>query len=904
METDYQNYVESLSGVSSDDDDISTVDSSDEAEEPTNTHNHPLQPQSRTRNLVQMLYDRERTGFFSGQSRAGQKQKLPYDQVPNRLKLYLKDVLASNALEGHIFMGLTACGQYMISHRVVCNDNTSLNHYSFNVGYKYTLYFWLFQPHKKLRYFFSRRLFDDHVVDNLKSVTMTQWKNADKQILVVHGAATEESEESYITYVKVPKLGCLECKKLCDDGPYSFYNAHCLSCHLTVHTKYSSTETDPRFDPTVNLLCPERILIISNGFMHMLRIDVDTPVVPNSNSLPQQNFNLPCTQQTLFLPRTPLPNEEDRCSVPFTGSEADSEHSVVARIIADFSDIETDHTQRSNNAISNNNNETQQRTNTEQNSSVSYEKLIFSSNCVNTLSTSSMTLLETSLPVVMQNAVGSNDSSQSRKRNQRIVTKSYRNGITTIDMQHTSTSSTMTDKSNAYEFSEDNEKCEKISTFRKRRLADKKYEFSEDNSENIIPFTKIRSAGRTTFSPSTASSTAQRSLHRFSPTAHYFHNSPCASPSSSPHPAQPSHTPPPPLHLGFRSPPSSSNLMRSPSRNANAASVAAQIYNQKSPPLSQATQQMLSYKPVGPLGALSPLQVSMAKRFEIGGSMSPNAGLSFLSPRRDEQRIVEMPVQGGVMPEKPVCTKKLRRRYVDEDDATSVITSEEDDCISPGYHTSLPMEVHGSCYSEMQMISQASYQRLRCSSVVITQHSFDLETFTYYVISMICQKHQKIYNVFYDWAYEFINVCPLSQTISCMLMAQFSARDQMPTTPTNCMYCTGRMGCVFHNRQYECRILFTWNMESGQWQVLDYGELKEMHELFSPLKRLGKSRLTFAQVARQMAQEMAASLNRLPDYTSNLRILNADIKKSKSSICDLDNMVEFHLKRMNNNEEF
>jgi len=226
----------------------------------------------------------------------------------------------------------------------------------------------------------------------------------------------------------------------------------------------------------------------------------------------------------------------------------------------------------------------------------------------------------------------------------------------------------MTDKSNAYEFSEDNEKYEKISTFRKRRLAEKKYEFSEDNSENIIPFTKVRLAVRA-FNASTASSSA-RSFHRFSPTAHFFHNSPCASPSSSPHPSQPAQTPP---HLGFRSPPSSSMLMRSPSRNANSA----QIFNQKSPPLSQATQQMLSYKPVGPLGALSPLQVSLAKRFEIGGSMSPNAGLSFLSPRRDEPRIVEMPVQGGVMPEKPVCTKKLRRRYVEEDDATSVITSEE-----------------------------------------------------------------------------------------------------------------------------------------------------------------------------------------------------------------------------------
>ncbi|KAH8307564.1 hypothetical protein KR044_003005 [Drosophila immigrans] len=910
METDYHHYVESLSGVSSDDDDISTVDSSDEADETSisNMHNHQIQIQSRTRNLVQMLFDRERTGFFSGLSRAGQKQKLPYEKVPNRLKLYLKDVLASNAVEGHIFMGLTACGQYMISHRVVCNDNTSLNHYSFNVGYKYTLYFWLFQPHKKLRYFFSRRLFDDHVVDNLKSVTMTQWKNADKQILVVHGAATEESEESYITYVKVPKLGCLECKKLNDDGPYSFYNAHCLNCHLTVHTKYSSTETDPRFEPNLNLLCPERILIISNGFMHMLRIDVDALVVSsttNNSCLQQHNINLP------------LANDEDRFSVPFTGSEADSEHSVVARIIADFTDIEMEHTQRSNNTISNNN-EILQRINSEQ-SSVCYEKLILSSNCSSGLSTSSMTLMETTLPVVMQNAVGSNECSQSRKRNQRIVTKSYRNGITTIDVQHTSTSSSMTDKSNAYEFSEDNEKCEKISIFRKRRLADKKYEFSEDNSENIIPFTKIRSAGRTTFSTSAASSTAQRSIHRFSPTANFFHNSPCASPSSSPHPSQSSHTPPPAPHLGFRSPPSSSNLMRSPNRNANTATVGAQIYNQKSPPLSQATQQMLNYKTVGPLGALSPLQVSMAKRFEIG-SISPNAGMSFLSPKRDEQRIVEMPVQGGVMPEKPVCTKKLQRRYVDEDDATSVITSEEgkqclfhrfiwfekliyssytDDCISPGYHTSLPMEVHGSCYSEMQMISQASYQRLRCCSVIITQHSFDLETFTYYVISMLCQKHQKIYNVFYDWAYEFINVCPISHTITFLLMAQFSARDQLPTAPTNCLYCTGRMGCVIHNRQYECRILFTWNMESGQWQVLDYGELKEMHELFSPLKRLGKSRLTLAQLARQTAQEMATSLNGLPNYKSNLRVLNSDIKKSKSSICDLDNMVEFHLKRTN-----
>lgn len=44
----------------------------------------------------------------------------------------------------------------------------------------------------------------------------------------------------------------------------------------------------------------------------------------------------------------------------------------------------------------------------------------------------------------------------------------------------------------AYEFIEENEKYEKISLFRKKRLADKKYEFSEDNSENIVPFHIVR----------------------------------------------------------------------------------------------------------------------------------------------------------------------------------------------------------------------------------------------------------------------------------------------------------------------------------------------------------------------------------------------------------------------------
>lgn len=45
---------------------------------------------------------------------------------------------------------------------------------------------------------------------------MAQWKT-NPRVLVVHGGGGCESEDSYITIVAVPSLGCLDCKKLRDE---------------------------------------------------------------------------------------------------------------------------------------------------------------------------------------------------------------------------------------------------------------------------------------------------------------------------------------------------------------------------------------------------------------------------------------------------------------------------------------------------------------------------------------------------------------------------------------------------------------------------------------------------------------------------------------------------------------
>ena len=480
--------------------------------------------------------------------------------------------------------------------------------------------------------------------------------------------------------------------------------------------------------------------------------------------------NVNCTGSGFITPSQELPNLSQERRTPtqlniaadaidtfsIDSQSNNSQNNVVARIIEDFADVETDSTHSGSGVvtISQLTNSLRSPASSQNDSPISVtrkscEELVFTCNTnggsrLNAMSPAAINNNSNTTPASAmgnnnntsgmgsgsQNGVNTNKNSNTSmmqkgpRQRHRIVTKSFRKGVSiffsssglkaniTATPPVTSSSSNGTSNSNnndraaAYEFSEENEKCEKISILRKRRLADRKYEFSEDNSENIIPFTKTRISN--TFSSFLGNTNTGNHSPRHS-LAHLHSISPYASPSSSPHTHQQhsvntayntTSSALSPLHrtctspLGFRSPPSTSGLvtqssgsngggtmMRSPSRHL----MANHFYtNQKSPPhnyghtVSPATQYMLSFKPHG---TLSPLQLSLTKRsyLDVSGSLSPNHQFPvFLSPRRDEHRsVVEVPLQGGAMSEKPVCTKKFLRRFVEEDDAASVITSEE-----------------------------------------------------------------------------------------------------------------------------------------------------------------------------------------------------------------------------------
>lgn len=84
---------------------------------------------------------------------------------------------------------------------------------------------------------------------------------------------------------------------------------------------------------------------------------------------------------------------------------------------------------------------------------------------------------------------------------------------------------------------------------------------------------------------------------------------------------------------------------------------------------------------------------------------------------------------------------------------------------------------------------------------------------------------------------------------------------------------------------------------SGEWDILDFGELHDYnHYKYSPKNKFS-SNVSLQQRAKKLAKEMAQTLHKLPDYTSNLRVLDSNVKKSKKSIIDIDNMIEFSLKK-------
>ncbi|XP_012226414.1 uncharacterized protein [Linepithema humile] len=389
----------------------------------------------------------------------------------------------------------------------------------------------------------------------------------------------------------------------------------------------------------------------------------------------------------------------------------------------------------------------------------------------------------------------------------------------------------------AYEFTDEVQEttCEKLSSFRKRRLADKKYEFCDEaeDAENIVPFRHIRDQFR----------------HRGACSIHQIPSSPAMSPV---------------LPNGRRHWVDSDQSESDELNLAQDISIANDLSN------PETTEKNV----LRPLNQNQLSNGSMHR--DRVGKCCPN--FSPLVPRNNLQYPLIK------------CTARFKRSYIElDDEMISVITDVEDEETGGyvGYQCVLPMLVHGSGYVQMQMINNSKAEKLIVPCVSITQLSFDIETFSHHVADWICARFKKKYWHCSDYDIEIIDVCALTGDIICLHIMKIQASELYSQTQ-----------CPQERKQYEVGCKFTWNIDTSQYRITDVLPMEEVKpdswkqalinipnfstQLWNPTRRL-------ATQLREKSQQ---------PYAHTVRFLHNELSLAGETITkltDLDNLVQFYM---------
>lgn len=229
----------------------------------------------------------------------------------------------------------------------------------------------------------------------------------------------------------------------------------CVKHGFIIHYMLSMSQPTPTFDPNISLAYPNHLVINTGHHIHILNVSTSEPpqVYVSLQNLKDEDLKL--TSQT------PTHTFNDTLSeVSESPSEYFGSSSIVDAILEDFSEYDLESSECNK----------------------PFHELNISCEPLNVTGKSYHNTL-------VQNIV------DPRLKRLQTTSKDYLFSVPQSSGGQKPVEKTKIDKKiaeKAYEFIEENEKYEKISSFRKKRLAEKKYEFSEDNSENIVPFNSLR----------------------------------------------------------------------------------------------------------------------------------------------------------------------------------------------------------------------------------------------------------------------------------------------------------------------------------------------------------------------------------------------------------------------------
>lgn len=93
----------------------------------------------KSENFIQKLFIRETCGSFKANTGSKNEPKVrPFTRLPGRLAFCLRDVVPISALEaGHIFLGFSKCGQFLLSYTQTHAENVESTMDSWRILYHF-----------------------------------------------------------------------------------------------------------------------------------------------------------------------------------------------------------------------------------------------------------------------------------------------------------------------------------------------------------------------------------------------------------------------------------------------------------------------------------------------------------------------------------------------------------------------------------------------------------------------------------------------------------------------------------------------------------------------------------------------------------------------------------------------
>ncbi|XP_063606430.1 uncharacterized protein LOC134781245 [Penaeus indicus] len=954
--------------------------------------------------LLQKLHFRELYGE-TRQTRSRPRQRLFY-QLPHRLAFSLAQVAPTSALAaGHIFLGFTKCGQFVLSYTHSCDTDD----HTLQMIHRYRLHWWVFVPYAPLRKVAEVMLFGDQdlqesVYENI-FISVCQWPKDLSKILVYGCSMIEgldgnssQTRRCYITITAVPSLdNCSACYQVAtsyeEDDLAERWNScarfSCLQHGITVHTSFEMVPPFPRFLPNVQMKREGFVVLNAGNFIHVLNVnlenmdrkmkEVETEILGmRINEISSEERD---EEEESDDEREQGKVKENRASSgkQYCGSSLRSgkEFSVMDSSSSDV-DLEADgrssceeeegtHIEKDPSSIESSTSSLKVTLNTGGmcgcSSSMSdkdreWEILIGSvaprnderartEGCnnihrmcenyprgstmegqgmshrldINDCDKSPGSCLDqddgaTAVQGIVRNlslkdfqlpddspyhfygesdTFNDNDSDDSTRcshisEDSRLGRSDLRDTVSISDrckngsnccgnnikaddcafntqqqgrmVLRSSSESSYGEKTpvklaeKEYEFIDEitDSRHEKLSVFRRRRLADKKYEFSDENIENVPQkYSSFRNQSRRLImSPSR--SPRFRSM-----------GVPLSELS---------------IELG-----ESSGFIRSmyekllsPTSGSGSPSDVLRPINQN------ITSPILSPRDDRWREEIDRLEKAELQRWSSRESL----GLYALSPgcvqKASEKSSNATPANAPDPTQSQAlnCVVDFNRRYIEVDDElVSIITDIEDDELgtATGYHNALPLEVHGSGYTQMHMISNTKAEKLMVPGVLVKQVSLDVEQFCHEMAQRLCTEAGKKYFFCNDYNVEIVDVCPSSGNIvalaSVLVQAATMVKGLGKTVRSPLSSLT--------RKQYKTTATFIFNMDTKQYYLVDKEPLLEEdpYSLENMEGDVGDER--WWQSARQTARQLRTQWAVPTDYYSSVKVLtNEPLLKGKS----------------------